>query len=101
MTTPFTTTLTSTRATAPSTSTIAKKNSICTIDLGYNYPQGDIAYMSNVTALDCCNSCGANPSCYGFSYMTDVKFCFLKGNSFQFGKREAYSSIISGFISVR
>ena len=89
---------TTTQATAPTT---IKSNSICNFEVGINYPQMDLYQKSNITLSECCNVCGSDLKCYGFSYLIDFSFCFLKGIGFQSGKRDPYSTMISGSISTR
>ncbi len=96
---PFTTTIPTT-TTAPTTTT-TRISSVCNFEVGYNYPQMDISYRTNITLSQCCNICASILNCQGFAYMVNSLFCSLKGFGFQMGKREPYIGMISGVVLTR
>ena len=90
------TTAASSTISAPTTT----KRSTCIIETNINYPGNDLMGVGNLTsASDCCNYCGSTVGCAGWSYFISYSYCFLKASVPIAANREAYTGIISGFLS--
>jgi hypothetical protein len=106
-----------TLTTAASTTTVSTvtattgttRVAICLPTLDVNYPGNDIpnqGFGDIANFQDCCNLCGANPSCTAFAYSTVDRYCWLKnptldGEGNYNGQIDPYNGYISGSLVAR
>ena len=71
----------STETTVAPTVATTTRAAICVESADTNYPGNDIpnqGFGSVASSTDCCNLCGANPSCTAYSYSPADKYCWIK-----------------------
>lgn len=88
-----------TTLTTPTTTT--PKSYGCFIENGINYYGNDLSGSYVTSASECCNLCGLTTSCVVWSYLVDLKFCYLKNALPSLESRLNYTGIISGIVTLR
>lgn len=54
------------------------QNAACFIEINTNYPVNDLFYVKSNSFSDCCQICGANPSCNAIAFDKTTFICYLK-----------------------
>jgi hypothetical protein len=76
------------------------RQSNCTYQNGTNYSGFNLGALPVTSQQDCCNQCGANPSCQAFAFFAPYSYCFMKF-AVPNTPKETLSSVNFGFIQTR
>lgn len=81
------------------TSSVESKNYGCFIENDINYFGNDLNGTFVKSTADCCNLCGQTASCVVWSFLIDIKYCYLKNSLPSIELRLNYSGCIFKFMS--